>query len=91
MSNINISLTEKELETAISGLLFSCSVNVVSNTDKEFQINLLSLATKLKENLPNVQLENLQFLKEEDYEDEISQVLFDTFNTNMKVVTFEQV
>lgn len=91
MSNINISLTEKELETAISGLLFSCSVNVVSNTDKEFQINLLSLATKLKENLPNVQLENVQFLKEEDYEDEISQVLFDTFNTNMKVVTFEQV
>jgi hypothetical protein len=91
MSNINISLTEKELQTAISGLLFSCSVNVVSNTDKEFQINLLSLATKLKENLPNVQLENLQFLKEEDYEDEISQVLFDTFNTNMKVVTFEQV
>jgi len=91
MPNINISLTESELETVISGLLFSCSVNVVSNTDKDFQINLLTIATKLKDTLPNIQLENIQFLKEDNYEDEISQILFDKFNTNIKVVTFDEV
>lgn len=91
MPNINISLTESELETVISGLLFSCSVNVVSNTDKDFQINLLTIATKLKDTLPNIQLENIQFLREDNYEDEISQILFNKFATNIKVVTFDEV
>lgn len=91
MPSINVALTEEELKTAISGLLFSCSVNVVSNTDKDFQVSLLSLAAKLKELSPEVQLENIQFLKEDNYEDEISQVIFDTFHNNLSVTTFSEV
>ncbi len=91
MPDINISVTEQELETLISGLLFSCSVNVVSNTDKEFQINLLELAAKLKEHKQDIQLNNIQFLKEDNYEDEISEILFDKFSKNIKAVTFEEV
>lgn len=91
MSNVNITLTEKELETAISGLLFSCSVNVVSNTNKDFQLELLDLAMKLKDIKPDVKLENVQFLKEENYEDETSEGIIETFKNNIEVITFEQI
>ena len=91
MSNVNINLTEKELETAISGLLFSCSVNVVSNTDKKFQTELLDLAKKLKQINPEVKLENIQFLKEENYEDKTSEQILEDFKQNLETVTFEQI
>lgn len=91
MSNVNINLTEKELEIAISGLLFSCSVNVVSNTTKEYQLELLDLAKKLKDIKPDIKLENVQFLKEENYEDETSEGILETFKNNIKVIAFEQI
>lgn len=91
MSNVNITLTEKELETAISGLLFSCSVNVVSNTDKEFQTELLNLAKKLQQLNPEVKLGNIQFLKEENYEDETSEQILRDFEENIETITFEQI
>jgi len=91
MSNVNITLTEKELETAISGLLFSCSVNVVSSTDKEFQLELLNLAKKLKSSKPDVKLQSVQFLKEENYEDETSEQILEEFKNNIETITFEQI
>lgn len=91
MSNINISLTEKELGTAISGLLFSCSVNVVSNTSKDFQQELFDLAKKLKTLCENVKLENVQFLKEENYEDETSENILEAFKDNIQTITFEEI
>lgn len=91
MSNVNITLTEKELETAISGLLFSCSVNVVSNTNKEFQLELLGLAKKLEQTKPNIKLPNIQFLKEENYEDETSEQILRDFKENIETITFEQI
>lgn len=91
MSNVNITLTEKELETAISGLLFSCSVNIISNTDKEFQLELLNLAKKFKETNPNIKLENVQFLKEDNYEDETSEQILESFKHNIETINFEQI
>jgi hypothetical protein len=91
MSNINIALTEKELNTAIAGLLFSCSVNVVSNTSLEYQTELLQLAKKLKELKPDIKLANIEFVQEEDYEDEISSLLLESFKDNIEVTTFEHI
>lgn len=91
MSNINITLTEKELETAISGLLFSCSVNIVSNTDKVFQLELLNLAKKFKETNPDIKLVNVQFLKEDNYEDETSEQILESFKHNIETINFEQI
>jgi len=91
MSNINITLTEKELETAISGLLFSCSVNVVSNTSSEYQTELFDLAKKLKENKPDIKLSNIQFLKEENYEDETSESILQAFENNIETITFDEI
>jgi hypothetical protein len=91
MSNINIALTEKELEMAISSLLFSCSVNVVSNTDFSYQELLFSLAKKLKDLKPDVKLPDIQFIKEQDYEDSISEKLLNSFQDNLSITTFEGV
>ena len=91
MSNITVELTQRELETAISGLLFSCSVNITSNTDKDYQVELLDLAKKLKAYNPDIKLNNIQFLKEDDYEDEISPEVFNSFQNNLETTTFETI
>lgn len=89
MSNINVALTEKELQTAISGLLFSCSVNVVSNTNLEYQTELLHLAKKLKDLKPDVKLTEIQFVKEDDYEDETSPLILEAFKNNIEITSFD--
>ena len=89
--NITISLNEKQLETLISGLLFSCSVNVVSNTNEEYQRELFILAKALKQIKPNIKLEDVQFLQEDNYEDSLSQELLEEFIDNIDVVTFDQI
>lgn len=91
MSNINVALTEKELQTAISGLLFSCSVNVVSNTNLEYQTELLHLAKKLKDLKPDVKLTEIQFVKEDDYEDETSPLILEAFKGNIEITSFDWV
>jgi hypothetical protein len=89
MSNINVALTEKELQTAISGLLFSCSVNVVSNTNLEYQTELLQLAKKLKDLKPDIKLTEIQFVKEDDYEDETSPLILEAFKSNIEITSFD--
>ncbi len=89
MSNINVALTEKELQTAISGLLFSCSVNVVSNTNLEYQTELLQLAKMLKDLKPDIKLTEIQFVKEEDYEDETSPLILEAFKSNIEITSFD--
>lgn len=90
--NITLNLTDKELATTISSLLFSSSVNVVSNTNEEYQLELYELAKKLKALRPNIALEDIQFLKEENYEDCLSEQLISEFEKNIKsVITFEHI
>ena len=91
MSNIKVALTERELETAISGLLFSCSVNIVSNTNLEYQTELLQLAKKLKDVKPDIKLNDIQFVKEQDYEDETSPLILEAFQNNIEITSFEGV
>ena len=91
MSTTNVSLTNEELEIAISGLLFSCSVNIVSETNSEYQYKLLSLAKKLKEVKPDIKLDSINFLKEDSYEDETSAEILETFKNNIEITTFEHV
>jgi hypothetical protein len=88
---ITLTLTERQLATIVSGLLFSCSVNVVSNTNEEYQRELFELAKTIKSAYPDIKLEDVQFLKEDNYEDDLSPLVFDEFGTNMELLTFEQV
>ena len=85
MSTTNVTLTDEELNVAISGLLFSCSVNIVSDTDLAYQTKLLSLAKKLKDLKPDIKLEGIRFIKEEDYEDETSPLILEAFKNNIEI------
>ena len=87
-----VSLSESELEKIISALLFSSSVNVVyTNTDPSYHQSLKELAKNLKQNKPDIQLESVQFIKEENYEDLWSVDIYENFKDNMDVTTFENV
>lgn len=88
---ITLTLTERQLSTIVSGLLFSCSVNVVSNTNEEYQQELFLLAQTIKSAYPTIKLTDVQFLKEDNYEDELSPLVYEEFGTNMELLTFDQV
>lgn len=88
---ITLTLTERQLATIVSGLLFSCSVNVVSNTNEEYQHELFQLAQTIKSAYPAIKLEDIQFIKEDNYEDELSPLVYLEFGDNMELLTFEQV
>lgn len=88
MSNINLNLTKEELAATISALLFSSSVNVVSDTSEEFQTKLVGIAKKLKESCPNIQLNDVRFIVEEDYQEKCSEDILKEFATNIKTTDF---
>jgi hypothetical protein len=88
---INLELSQQQLATIISGLLFSCSVNVVSNTNEEYQRELFEIAKRLKDINPIIELKEIQFVEEKNYEDSLSQEILAEFGDNMDVVTFQQV
>jgi len=89
--NNNISLSEHEVDTVVSALLFSASVNVVANTDQSFQKELIDTAKRIKSLRPDLKLSNVQFIKEDNYEDEYSVEIYNNFKDNMDVTTFENV
>lgn len=88
---INLTLDQESLAATISSLLFSCSVNIMSNTDEEYQRQLFRVAKKLKQQNPQIKLSGIQFLKEENYEDTISSEVYEEFKNNLEVVTFEHI
>jgi len=89
--NITINLTEKQLATIISGLLFSCSVNIVSTTNEEYQKELFNLAKDLKQVSPEIKLDDIQFLKEDNYEDSLSLDVLREFIDNLEIISFNQI
>jgi len=87
-----ISLTKDELQKIISALLFSSCVNVVYNgTQPSYFESLTDLAKSLIKESPDIQLEHVQFIKEENYEDTWSSDIYETFKNNIEVTTFENV
>lgn len=88
-----IEVSESQLATIISGLLFSCSVNVVSNsyaTNEEYVKELYELAKKLKNIKPDISLTGIQFLEEIHYEDTMSGEILRDFEHNVEVITIEE-
>ena len=91
MANIKVTLKESELEEVISALLFSSSVNIISSTDTSYQRKLIDLAIKLKDLKPDIKIQNVQFIEEQNYQDEWSQDILENFGDNIEVVNFEQI
>jgi hypothetical protein len=91
MKHINLTLTEKEYKAVLSSLLFACSVNVVSETNEEFQRTVFECAKKVKQQHPNVTLEDIRFIEEDCYEEQISDELLTEFKSNLSTISFDNV
>ncbi len=91
MRSFNINFTEEELNATISALLFSSSVNVVSESNKEYPLQLLGVAKKLKQYNPEVKLNNIQFIEEENYEEDWTKDLLENFKPNLEITNFENI
>ena len=91
MSKLKIPLKEEDLELIISSLLFSSSVNIVSNTQESYQKSLVDLAIKLKAYKPDLNLKDIQFIEEENYEDQWSKEIFENFKENFETVDLDRV
>lgn len=90
-NTLTIELTEQQLATIISGLLFSCSVNVVSNVNEEYQRELFELAKVLKRINPSIKLNDIQFLQENNYEDSLSEDVLREFIDNIEIISFDEI
>ena len=90
-NTLTLELTEQQLATIISGLLFSCSVNVVSNVNEEYQRELFDLATTLKKINPSIKLNDVQFLQEDNYEDSLSEDVLREFVDNIEIISFDEI
>lgn len=89
MTNIQLNLSEKEFAALLSAVLFSCSVNVVSEVTEEFNEELVTLAKTLKAVKPDIKLDHIEFIEEDNYEDNCSALLLEEFKNNLKVVKFD--
>lgn len=90
---ITIEVTEKQLASVISGLLFSCSVNIVSDShasNVEYVAEIFELARKLKNIKPDISLDNIQFIEEAHYEESISKDILKEFEGNIQVVSINE-
>lgn len=91
MRSINIKFTQEELETLTSSLLFSSSVNVIMKMDSHDSLKYIELAEKLKTNCSKLELKDIQFIQEENYEDLWSHRLYENFKDNIEIVSLDQV
>lgn len=91
MKHINLTLNETEYKAILSSLLFACSVNVVSETNEEFQNTIFECAKKIKKQNPDVLLEQIQFIVEDNYEDQCSAEILSEFSNNLKTVSFDNI
>lgn len=90
---ITIEVTEKQLASIISGLLFSSSVNIVSDShasNAEYVTEIFELARKLKNIKPDISLDNIQFVEEAHYEESISKDILKEFEGNIQVVSINE-
>jgi hypothetical protein len=90
-NTFSIEMTERQLATIISGLLFSCSVNVVCEQNKQYQKELYKIAKSLRTIKPDIQLPSVNFIEEDAYEDEISSQIIKDFEGNIEVVVIDKV
>jgi hypothetical protein len=65
--NLN-SLTKEELSTILETLLFSSSVDICANWYKENAIQMLNIAKKIRNNHPDILLENVYVYENQEVE-----------------------
>lgn len=89
---MNLNLSEKEINHVIEALLFSSSVSVGADWHKEDCESMLQIALTLKEVVQDkMVLENINFYKEDDYEDSCSEKILEEFGSKMEIFSLENI
>lgn len=91
MKNFVLELNEDEYKAVLSSLLFTSSVNFVLNNSDGFQNNTVNTLKKVKQMYPECMLDDVEYIKDEAFEDELSEELFNMFKDNVNVVSLEAV
>ena len=88
---LNTPLSKKDLEVVIEALLFASTVHIVSDVHEKHCSEQFELAKRLKTLCPDIKLNNVQFLIDENYEEPWTESILNEFKDNMKVVDFKNV
>ena len=91
MRSFNINITEDELNAIISSLLFSSSVNVIADSTEDYPVRFIEIAKKFKTYYPEIKLKHMQFIEEENYEEEWTKDLLQNFKPNLEITNFDNV
>ena len=88
---MNLNLSEKEINHVIEALLFSSSVSVGADWKKEDCESMLNIAIQLKNVLSDqLKLNNINFYKEDYYEDSCSENILNEFGNQFDIVSLNQ-
>ena len=89
---MNLTLTPQEINQIIESLLFASSVSIGADWHKEDCESMLKIALYLKEQVGNdLNLENINFYQEEDYEDSCSPQILEEFGSKMEIYSLENI
>jgi hypothetical protein len=88
----NLALTKDQLNTIVECLLFSCSVNICADWKEKELRTILDIAKDLKDVLDkDIDLKNISFVEEENYEDSWTAEMHNIFANFYNVVKLKDV
>lgn len=86
-SSVDLTLTEQQVNLIIEALLFSSSVNIGADWGETDFTSMLNTAEELKKACKNkIELDKVVFYKEENYEDNWTEKLFNSFKKHLKIL-----
>jgi len=89
---MNLTLTHQEINRTIEALLFASTVSVGADWHKEDCEAMLQVALYLKEQVgEQLEIKNINFYKEEDYEDDCSEQILEEFGNKLEIFSLENI
>jgi hypothetical protein len=89
---IDTSFTKDQINLLIESLLFSCSVNICADWKEEELRKMLKLAENLKKSInKDINLENISFVEEENYEDAWTSDMHNVFKDFYGIVSIKDI
>ena len=81
-----VALSKRELNLIVESLLFASSVSVGADWKEEDYNDMINIASSIETNLTDTDVKNLTFFVEENYEDNWSVQILNTFKDKIKQV-----
>jgi outer membrane receptor for ferrienterochelin and colicin len=79
-----VALSKRELNLIVESLLFASSVSIGAEWKEEDYNDMVKIASSIENNLTDTDIKNLTFFIEENYEDNWSVQILNTFKDKIK-------